>query len=126
MTCAKEYKLYGGPVSDLCNHNATVAESAGRQQVAQVWRVVGFIYSCSESRSQKSSHASCERRTSQRPLGTTLYYFDSFVSSEKSSLQNSAILLMELLRQAICCLAHVNIPLHASSTFSSLLHLTDF
>ncbi|OQV16163.1 WD repeat-containing protein 24 [Hypsibius exemplaris] len=66
---AKGYLLYGRSVAELCANNADVAERNGRNQVAQVWRIVGFLYASSDNnRNQKSGHSSGDNRVSQRHL----------------------------------------------------------
>jgi len=47
--CAVEYILNASSVnvtlSELCSHNATVAEECGRSDVSRVWRVIAKLYS---------------------------------------------------------------------------------
>lgn len=41
---ALRYQLAGKSIGDLFDHNAAVAESLGRQQVAQTWRILKQLY----------------------------------------------------------------------------------
>ncbi|GAU97749.1 hypothetical protein RvY_08990-2 [Ramazzottius varieornatus] len=63
---AKNYLLFGRSVSEMCTHNAAVAEKVGRIQVAQVWRIVGYLHAFSEGRAQKSGHSSGDNRIIHR------------------------------------------------------------
>ncbi|XP_064647525.1 GATOR2 complex protein WDR24-like isoform X2 [Lineus longissimus] len=41
---AKRYQLTGKSLEGLCDHNAAVAESLGRHQIAQTWRMLKLLY----------------------------------------------------------------------------------
>ena len=64
---AKNYQLCGrGNISEICAHNAAVAEKVERIQVAQVWQIVGFLHTFGEGRTLKSGHSSGDNRTVHR------------------------------------------------------------
>ena len=42
--CARHYRLHGDSVHRLCAHNASVALSVGRAQLAHVWDVLALLY----------------------------------------------------------------------------------
>ena len=63
---ARGYQLYGRPVAELCANNADVAERVGRHQVAQVWRIMGFICASTDNRNPKSGHSSGDNKIIHR------------------------------------------------------------
>uniref|UniRef100_A0A914D3B2 GATOR2 complex protein WDR24 n=1 Tax=Acrobeloides nanus TaxID=290746 RepID=A0A914D3B2_9BILA len=44
---AKNYKLLGDSVEELCDHNAIIAEQIGEEHVAYTWRMIGLL--CTQS-----------------------------------------------------------------------------
>ncbi|VVC45443.1 WD40/YVTN repeat-like-containing domain,WD40-repeat-containing domain,WD40 repeat,WD40 repeat [Cinara cedri] len=42
--CALEYKLQGKSIGELCEHNASVAASAGRHTVYLLWNILRILY----------------------------------------------------------------------------------
>ncbi|XP_013392028.1 GATOR complex protein WDR24 [Lingula anatina] len=44
IECATRYQLSGKSVEDLCDHNAAVAGSLNKHQVAQTWRILKLLY----------------------------------------------------------------------------------
>ncbi|XP_043203975.1 GATOR complex protein WDR24-like [Amphibalanus amphitrite] len=57
---ARRYLLHGRAVADMCEHNAAVATSLRRYQVARTWRVVKLLYT--SSREQPAGRATWEER----------------------------------------------------------------
>ena len=55
--CARHYRLHGDKVCKLCAHNAAVALSVQRPQLAHIWDVLALLYGEAGDDSEKDSSA---------------------------------------------------------------------
>ena len=56
--CARHYRLHGDSVHRLCAHNASVALSVGRAQLAHIWDVLALLYGHSSRDGEAASDGS--------------------------------------------------------------------
>ena len=87
--CARHYRLQGGSVRELCAHNAKVALSVHRPQLAHIWNVLALLYGDEdkEDNGAAAGHNSIEVGRGQA-VGSdrsTLGAFSSLPSSAPSS-----------------------------------------
>ncbi|XP_063233136.1 GATOR2 complex protein WDR24 [Bacillus rossius redtenbacheri] len=59
--CAQQYVLTGRSLAEICDHNAAVARSTGRNQVSLVWSIVKTLYDGS-----KGGGDLCQQQTPSR------------------------------------------------------------
>lgn len=87
--CARRYRLEGDCVQRLCAHNATVALSVRRPQLAHIWDVLALLYADNENDNKKDDATDSDqdgfRAHAVHPNKLTLAPFSSTPPSLPSS-----------------------------------------